>query len=62
MNAELPLFSLKFKEYSFKKNIVKYVFLGASLLIIIFLKFLSIPLIILFYVVLSIVENNKMKV
>ena len=34
MNAELPLFSLKFKEYSFKNNVVKYLFILISLLLI----------------------------
>jgi CDP-diacylglycerol--serine O-phosphatidyltransferase len=57
MNAELPLFSLKFKEYSFKNNVIKYLFLVVSLSMIIFLQYLSIPLIILLYVVLSIFSN-----
>lgn len=59
MNAELPLFSLKFKEYSFKNNVVKYLFLIASVVMIIALQYLSIPLIILLYVVLSVISNRK---
>ena len=64
MNAELPLFSLKFKEYSVKNNVIKYLFLVVSLCMIIFLQYLSIPLIILLYVILSIFSNaaNKAKV
>jgi CDP-diacylglycerol--serine O-phosphatidyltransferase len=61
MNAELPLFSLKFKEYSIKNNLVKYLFLMVSLLMIIFLQYISIPLIIIFYVVLSIFSNTTNK-
>ncbi|MCL7764229.1 CDP-alcohol phosphatidyltransferase family protein [Polaribacter sp. Z014] len=61
MNAELPLFSLKFKEYSIKNNLVKYLFLVVSLLMIIFLQYISIPLIIIFYVVLSVVSNYRKK-
>jgi CDP-diacylglycerol--serine O-phosphatidyltransferase len=57
MNAELHLFSLKFKEYSFKKNIVKYIFLLSSLLLILTIHFLSIPIIIIFYVTLSIIKK-----
>ena len=57
MNAELPLFSLKFKEYSVKNNVIKYLFLVVSLCMIIFLQYLSIPLIILLYVILSIFSN-----
>ena len=61
MNAELPLFSLKFKEYSVKNNIVKYLFLVVSLLMIIFLQYISIPLIIILYVLLSVVSNFQKK-
>ena len=57
MNAELPLFSLKFKEYTFKKNIVKYLFILISLLLIIFLNVISIPIIIILYIVVSIIQN-----
>ncbi|MFY9244031.1 MAG: CDP-alcohol phosphatidyltransferase family protein [Polaribacter sp.] len=59
MNAEIPLFSLKFKEYSIKKNLVKYLFLLISLQMIIGLKYLSIPLIIILYVVFSFFNNKQ---
>ena len=59
MNAELPLFSLKFKEYSVKNNAVKYLFLLISLLLIFCLEFLSIPLIVLLYVLLSMIINYR---
>ncbi|WP_439129431.1 CDP-alcohol phosphatidyltransferase family protein [Polaribacter sp.] len=61
MNAELPLFSLKFKEYSIKNNLVKYLFLVVSLGMIIFLQYLSIPLIIGLYVIVSIFSNDGKK-
>ncbi|MGB0879017.1 MAG: CDP-alcohol phosphatidyltransferase family protein [Polaribacter sp.] len=61
MNAELPLFSLKFKEYSVKNNLLKYVFLLATVILIFTLQYLSIPLIIVLYVVLSIVNNYGKK-
>lgn len=61
MNAELPLFSLKFKEYSIKNNLVKYLFLIASIGMIFFLHYLSIPLIIALYVILSIISNYGQK-
>jgi CDP-diacylglycerol--serine O-phosphatidyltransferase len=57
MNSELHLFSLKFKEYSFKKNIVKYIFLLSSLLLILTIHFLSIPIIIIFYLTLSLIKK-----
>jgi CDP-diacylglycerol--serine O-phosphatidyltransferase len=61
MNAQLPLFSLKFKDYSIKNNLIKYVFLIASLLMIVFLQYISIPLIIIVYVVLSVISNFSKK-
>ena len=59
MNAELPLFSLKFKNYAVKNNIIKYLFLMISLFMIISLQYLSIPLIITIYVLLSLISNSK---
>lgn len=61
MNAEIPLFSLKFKDYSFKNNKIKFVFLGITLILIIALQFIAIPLIILLYVLFSLVENLQLK-
>ncbi|WGH75844.1 CDP-alcohol phosphatidyltransferase family protein [Tenacibaculum tangerinum] len=61
MNAEIPLFSLKFKNFSFKDNVIKYVFLLLSVILIVTLKIVAIPLIILSYVVLSLVHNSDKK-
>ncbi len=54
MNAEIQLFSLKFKDFSIKKYLLQIVFLSIALVLLIFLKYLAIPLIIIFYIVLSI--------
>lgn len=59
MNVELPLFSLKFKSFGIKENIIKYAFLIASLLMITILHYLAVPLIIILYVLLSLVYNHK---
>lgn len=61
MNAELPLFSLKFKNYSFKDNMMKYLFLIASVVLIAILKFVAIPIVILLYVVISVVSQFSKK-
>ncbi len=53
LNAEIPLFALKFKTWDFASNKIRYLFLGISLIAIIVLKFIAIPIIILFYVLLS---------
>ncbi len=57
MNAEIPLFSLKIKNFSFQKYKLQIGFLVASLIMIATLQFLAVPLIILTYVLLSVVNN-----
>lgn len=61
MNAEIPLFSLKIKNFSFQKYKLQIGFLALSVLMILTLKFLSIPLIILSYVLLSILNTRLAK-
>jgi CDP-diacylglycerol--serine O-phosphatidyltransferase len=62
MNAEIPLFSLKFKDYSIRKNWIIYVFLISSLLLILILNYLSIPIIIILYIILSVIKNLTSKI
>ncbi|WP_395063649.1 CDP-alcohol phosphatidyltransferase family protein [Flavobacterium sp.] len=57
MNAEIPLFSLKIKNFSFQKYKLQIGFLVASIVMIVTLQFLAIPLIILTYVLLSVLNN-----
>lgn len=53
LNAEIPLFTLKFKTWGLKTNAIRYSFLGLCILLLSLLKFLAIPLIILVYVLVS---------
>lgn len=57
MNAEIPLFSLKIKNFSFAKYKLQIFFLAISVLMLIFLQIVAVPLIILIYVLLSVVNN-----
>lgn len=50
---EVPLFALKFKSFGWAENRVKYLFLVASALLLLFLQFAAIPLITLLYIVVS---------
>ena len=61
MNAEIPLFSLKIKNFSFQKYKLQIGFLVASIIMIATLQFLAIPLIIITYVLLSVVNNMLTK-
>ncbi len=57
LNAEIPLFSLKIKKFSFADNSLQIVFLLSSLLLLFWFQFLGIALVIVFYVLLSVVMN-----
>ena len=57
MNAEIHLFSLKFKKLNVKDNLLQIVFLLIAILLIFIFHFLGVALAILFYVGLSIVQN-----
>jgi CDP-diacylglycerol---serine O-phosphatidyltransferase len=61
MNAEIPLFSLKFKDYSLKKNKIKYLFIVLTAIFSAVFQFIAIPLVILLYVLLSTIENRLLK-
>ena len=57
LNSKIELFALKFKNWSFKDNALRYIFLIVSLVLLITLKFLAVPFIIGFYVVSSLVTS-----
>lgn len=61
MNAEIPLFSLKIKNFSFQKYKLQIGFLVLSIVMIATLRYLAIPLIIMTYVLLSVVNNMLAK-
>lgn len=53
MVSELPMFSMKFKNLKLKENAIRFLFLGTTVLMIIFLQVYALPLIIIWYVLLS---------
>ncbi len=61
LNAEIPLFSLKIKKFNFKDNVLQIIFLTIAVLLLVFLNYLAIPLIIIFYVLLSVINNKFLK-
>lgn len=58
LNAEIPLFSLKIKKFSIKDNALQIGFLSVSLLLLIFLQYSGVPLVIISYVLLSVLNNR----
>jgi CDP-diacylglycerol--serine O-phosphatidyltransferase len=61
MNAEIPLFSLKFKNFSFAKYKLQIFFLAISAAMLFFLQILAVPMIIILYVLLSVINNMVKK-
>ncbi len=59
LNAELPLFSLKIKNFSFAKYKLQIFFLVFSVVLLVVLNFLGVPLVILSYVLLSVLNRKK---
>lgn len=59
--AELPLFALKFKHFKWTGNEIRFVFLGLCLVMLITLQFVGIPLIIIMYILLSVINNMMTK-
>jgi CDP-diacylglycerol---serine O-phosphatidyltransferase len=55
--AELPLFALKFKNFKWADNKIRYIFLALCLAVLIIFKYVGIPFIIVLYVVMSVIHN-----
>lgn len=61
LNSGIKLFALKFKNYSFKDNIIRYVFIILCFVLFVILKFAAIPVIILLYILMSVLDNLTSK-
>lgn len=57
LNSNIKLFALKFKDWSFKNNAVRYIFLAMAVVLLVVFKFAAIPLIIVFYIISSLFSN-----
>lgn len=61
LNAEVPLFSLKIKKFNISDNALQMSFLLISLVLLLWLHYIAVPVIIAFYVLLSVVNNKFLK-
>jgi CDP-diacylglycerol--serine O-phosphatidyltransferase len=59
LNAPVKLIALKFKTWNFSENASKYILIIFSLVGLILFKFAGIPLIIIFYIMLSLINPPK---
>lgn len=61
MVSKIPLFALKFKTFKWSGNEIKYIFLAICLICIILFKFWSVPIIVSVYILMSMVNNWRIK-
>ena len=59
MLSNLPLMALKFKDFTIKNNLPKFILLAVSIVAAIFLKWLAVPVIFICYIALSLVFKNS---
>ncbi len=60
MISTIPLMAMKFKDYSWQNNLPRYLLIVIAVLAIVLLKWLSVPVIVLAYVLLSLLFKNKL--
>ena len=57
--AEIPMFSLKFKNFSWGENQNRFIFLILTMILILTLMYYSVPFILILYVLISILQRKK---
>jgi len=60
MISNIPLMGMKFKNFSLKENLPRYLLITLSILAIVLLKWAAAPVILLLYVLVSLVTKNKL--
>ncbi|MBP0904546.1 CDP-alcohol phosphatidyltransferase family protein [Mariniflexile gromovii] len=61
LNSNIKLFALKFKDWGFKANATRYIFIMLCIILLIVLQFAAIPIIILLYIGMSVLDNVASK-
>lgn len=59
LNSNIKLFALKFKDWSFKNNATRYIFLAIAIVLLVVFQFLAIPIVIAFYLFLSLLNQKS---
>jgi CDP-diacylglycerol--serine O-phosphatidyltransferase len=61
LNAEIPLFSLKFKTFSWEESKLQILFVLFSVIMLLFFVFMAIPIIVFSYITISLILNKSKK-
>ena len=59
--SEIPLISLKFKNIELKQNLLRYILVFSSLVLLVLFKFAAVPLIIILYFLISFIQLRFVK-
>jgi len=59
MVSNLPLMGMKFKDYSVKNNLPKYLLVIIGIVAAIFLQWIAVPILLVAYVIVSLLFKNK---
>jgi len=59
MTSSLPIMALKFKDYSVKGNLPKLILLVLAIVAAIFLRWLAVPVVFIFYIIVSLASETK---
>jgi len=60
--SELPMFSLKFTTFGFKKNMTRYLFLMLSAILLVAFQLAAFPIIVLLYIFISLIQFGLTKI
>ncbi len=61
LNSKIELFALKFENWSFKDNALRYIFIIVSLVLLVTMQYLAVPVIIAFYILSSLISKASNK-
>ena len=59
MTSNLPLMALKFTDYTVKTNLPKLILLVLAILAAVFLRWLAVPVVFIFYIIVSLLAEKK---
>ena len=59
MVSKLPLMALKFKDFSIKSNLPKFILVGIAVVTALLLKWLAIPIVFIAYIILSVLHKRN---
>jgi CDP-diacylglycerol--serine O-phosphatidyltransferase len=59
MVSSLPLMALKFKDFSVKNNLPKFILAAATIVSALLLGWLAVPVVFILYILLSLAFKNK---